>query len=659
MQARNYRYLSWSNMRDDKICVNSGATVKYAYCKYHSDAELLELAVVEMSSRRKDGARFWEYAEEGERYFLDKNKNVYTSAGEIQLERSTFNAYKYHSAYGFYSYLGLLDRCRYNDLFLNEFRKYLGNNIAIVGNGRVLQLKYIYELQQWYKTKGYRKSTGKVQKLLDEVTSLPHKDLTNVCKEYPATEYVDDGYWGRTSLRDVIYFEHLNDTWSVLRYCYRQPDDACIESYRVYVSENGDCKMAKKNDINEWTPAQNMYDGWRRSYGRIVNFDEMSECKRLSYIIPILSKFKPHKQLQYLVSIVKFPQIEKLAKMGYDELVKELLMDNTVNANIKARFGDINKKAKTVYGEFGLNKHQFDMYAKSCQYKRKDYTDKHTVDGRYYKDGLATIKKYFGNDISSMDDATFDKLLTNVTRLSSYCYRGLSNRIDEMNIDGQRFLKNISRLLDKSDDASRVAGTCRDIMDLYIRLDTVNRPEIDWIFDDYSDMNRLHDVLIDIKARQDEERRAMWDMREAERLKKEDEKRKKIDEERKCYEYEDDAYLIRLPKDCREIVNEGAKQHICIGGYTSRHSVGNTNLFFLRKKSAPEVPFYAIEMNNNKHIVQIHGFGNKWLGNDPDAIPTVIRWLRKNDIKCTDQILTCTSTGYSGYGGNVAMPVVD
>lgn len=653
----NGRRYTYHDMKQDNIMMARGADIRYAYCKYHNAVELIEFAVVEMSSRGKDGARFWEYTTDGKRYFLDKNKNIYTSEGELIPDGSRFEAFKYHNAWSFYSYLGILSRLKYNDAFLNEFKKYCGDHAVIVGNGRILKLNYAWELQEWYRSKSYRKSTGKVQKLLDEVTSLPHSDLSNICKRYPVIQR-EERYYSST-ISDVIYFEQLNDTWSVLRYCYRLKDDDCVESYRVYVSENGDCKMAKINDLKEWTPAQNMTDGWRRSYGRIVNFDEMSKCKRLSYIMPILSKFPLYKQLQYLVSIVKFPQIEKLAKMGYDNLVSDLLIDNTVNANIKERFGDVNKKAKTIYGEFGLNKHQLDVYAKSCVYRKTDYTEHTTIDGRYYIKSLGAIKKYFGNDISSMDDDTFDKLLTFTSMLNSVFWRGITDSIDTLNVDGQRFLKNMSRLLSKSEDAYHTSVAVKDAINMYLGIDAINRPEIDWIFDDYSDITRIHDSLVEIKRIQDAERRAMWDMKEAERLKKEDEKRKKVDAERKCYEYEDDAYIIRLPKDCKEIVTEGNKQHICIGGYTSRHSLGNTNLFFLRKKSEPDAPFYAIEMDNNKQIVQIHGFGNKWLGNDPAAIPTVIRWLRKNDIKCTDKILTCTSIGYSGYGACIAMPVVD
>ena len=142
-------------------------------------------------------------------------------------------------------------------------------------------------------------------------------------------------------------------------------------------------------------------------------------------------------------------------------------------------------------------------------------------------------------------------------------------------------------------------------------------------------------------------------------MKKEEEKRKKMDKERQKMNYEDDDFIIRLPKDGAEITTEGSKQHICIGGYVSRHSLGHTNLFFLRKKSEPDKPFYAIEMNNDKVITQIHGFGNKWLGNNPEAIPTVVRWLRKNGITCSEHILTCTATGYGSNGHHCPMPKVD
>jgi hypothetical protein len=78
----------------------------------------------------------------------------------------------------------------------------------------------------------------------------------------------------------------------------------------------------------------------------------------------------------------------------------------------------------------------------------------------------------------------------------------------------------------------------------------------------------------------------------------------------------------------------------------------------LRRKDDESTPFYAIEMRDN-NIIQIHGFGNKWLGNNPEAIPTVVRWLRKHNIKCDPKILTCTARGYGRTNEYIPMPIVD
>ena len=147
-------------------------------------------------------------------------------------------------------------------------------------------------------------------------------------------------------------------------------------------------------------------------------------------------------------------------------------------------------------------------------------------------------------------------------------------------------------------------------------------------------------------------------MAEAERRKKDEEKRVKLDKERVKYEYEDGDFIIRLPRNLTEIVDEGSIQRICIGGYTGSHSSGTCTIFFLRHKSAPNTPFYAIEMRDNR-INQIHGYCNKWLGNNPEAIPAVMRWLRKHDIKCDTGILTCTSQGYSRGFNHIALPTID
>jgi hypothetical protein len=211
------------------------------------------------------------------------------------------------------------------------------------------------------------------------------------------------------------------------------------------------------------------------------------------------------------------------------------------------------------------------------------------------------------------------------------------------------------RLSAKNSNTARILS---DTINSYRRL-RGDRPEIDWYFDDYSDIVRAHDALDALAREQGAAQRAYYNLSEQKRREQDEKKRKEVDEKRKCFEYEDDEFIIRLPKDVIEIVSEGTRQCICIGGYTSRHSRGETNLFFLRRKDDETTPFYAIEMNNDKNIVQIHGHSNKWLGNNPEAIPTVVRWLRKNNIKCDNSILTCKAKGYGRINDYITMPKVD
>lgn len=646
--------INYRNCNNKSICVNSGAKIKYAYCKYHSETKLVEFAIVEMNSNRTGGARRWEYAKGGKRYFLDKDKRIYKDDGK-EFKADYFYADKNHTAHTFVEYIGIILRCNYNNYFINEFKKFIGKNMVVMNNGRHLSLEYPWHIQMWLKYKSGNKTTGKVQKIIDEITNLPHSDISDIFQRFsPIKSEELSSNWGDRYINDVIYFEKLNDQWSVLRYCYRAGDYGGSETYRVYISEDGDCKITKLNDNNEWIPARNLTDGWSQSYGRIVNIEDTAKSKRLSYIIPIVKEIPEHKQLPYLVSVFKFPEIEKLHKMGYKTLAKDLIRGNTTYANIKHIFGEPNKKAKNIFGELGVNKYQLDAYTKACEKKHR--TNYNELSGSDYHKSIHTIKHYFGNDISAMDNKTFDRLLLCTAQLNRYFWRGAISAIDGLHVDGKKLLKNIARLSEKHDNVIRIYN---DAIQTYNQLETARRPEIDWIFDSYSDVVRVHDALSEILTVQNAERRARWDMTTAERLRKEDEDRIKTDEKRKIFEYEDDSYIIRLPKDNNEIVTEGLKQHICIGGYTSRHSRGDTNLFFLREKATPDQPFYAIEMSKDNQIVQIHGFGNKWLGNDPEAIPTVVRWLRKHNIKCDQKILTCKSTGYSRVNAYVEMPVVD
>lgn len=108
----------------------------------------------------------------------------------------------------------------------------------------------------------------------------------------------------------------------------------------------------------------------------------------------------------------------------------------------------------------------------------------------------------------------------------------------------------------------------------------------------------------------------------------------------KKYGFAMDDYLIRVPANKDEILNEGRKLQHCVGGYADRHMSGTVTILFMREAKKPGVPWLTIEMCGNT-LVQIHGFKNEGLyttkgrfAPDPrevyrEFLDTWLDWLKK------------------------------
>lgn len=630
--------LGYYTKHKPNIWVKSGSNLMYAYAKYHADIERLEVAVVQMDTSRKPEARKWTYA--GDRFFIGKDKSVIDDKGNSYIGRRYHLTNKKSEGGARWMLMSLL-KLHETPEFINEFKKFIGCEFFTKGNGSIVNIERPWHIETWFTSVQKTRKENKSQKSLDSLTALPLSDASGFAHKYPPIKRSE---WN--DILDVVYFERVSDEWSVLRSFYRNTDDTLQESWRCYIGDNGKTHMASYN--NGWLPASSLRKTWYNHYAYLANQDEAIEkCNRLKYIINSIGDIDPGNLINAILVMLRHPEIEQLMKLGMKHLANNLMHSSTPKADLKDAFGGyFNEKEKSILRKVGLSKYQFDKMLE-MQNQNDTYSCRKT---------LSVMREVFGNDLSPIDNASFNLYLTNGSRLSWHEWGSFMSGVNQLRLDKKKMFKNVIRLCVKYRQAATII--C-DTMGDYLRLNHGTQPEIDWYFPDISDATRAHNAIIELKRIQDAERRALWDKEEAERLKKEDERRKKVDEERKQYEYEDEEYIIRLPKDLAEIISEGHTQHICIGGYTGSHATGQTNLFFLRKKSEPDTPFYAIEMTNGKYINQIHGFGNKWLGNDPDAIPTVIRWLRKHDIRCEEAKLTCKATGYHSCNEYVPMPVVD
>jgi len=619
--------VAWNNRNDDKMWVRSGAAVRFAYVKYHKREDVLEVAVVGIDTTRKIEPHPWKYL--GDRYFIRRDKTIVNQNG---LTCSSYYMYEGHTAWNPNIMFSMLCRLIYNNHAVDEFKKFIGQDFFTIGNGRGIDITGLWDLQEWYKTKQRGVIKGSAQQMVDSLVELPLSDITDKISSHTI------GRWCKAA-----YFERVNDEWSVIRIF----SPYGTEMNRMYISDDGKNRFATY-DHKDWivcnTPQYKYND-----ISFINSEDGINNCKRIKYAMEAIDNIDDKYRVNCLFAVLRMPELEQLAKLDCKDSIKRIVMQTYHKAELKHWAGDYyNEKEKNILRKIGLNRNQLSCYAKQT-----------TESGYYYsycERALTDMRKMFGNDLSHLDITTFERYLKGLYKIRSNIWRDLRDQAVYFRFEYDKFVKNLIRLGDKNDQVYRLVN---DTMSQARSLNAGTCPTINWYFDDYSDLVRAHDALVALKNAQDAERRAYYELSVQERQKKDEEKRKKIDKERKQYEYEDDLYIIRLPKDSTEIVDEGTKQHICIGAYTSRHAEGHTNLFFLRAKSNPDKPFYAIEMNNHKTIVQIHGFGNSWLGNHPDAIPTVIRWLRKNGISCSDQILTCTAKGYGRVNSYVPMPIVD
>jgi len=91
------------------------------------------------------------------------------------------------------------------------------------------------------------------------------------------------------------------------------------------------------------------------------------------------------------------------------------------------------------------------------------------------------------------------------------------------------------------------------------------------------------------------------------------------------FAFENENLLIRPARSHTELINEGSALHHCVATYAKKHLSGQTVIFFIRKKSEPDKPFYTLEYNpKTENIVQCRGLHN--CGKTPEVEAFVDAW---------------------------------
>ena len=117
-----------------------------------------------------------------------------------------------------------------------------------------------------------------------------------------------------------------------------------------------------------------------------------------------------------------------------------------------------------------------------------------------------------------------------------------------------------------------------------------------------------------------------------EKNKADQEKFQKAVEKLEKFAWGEGEFFIRPAREQMELTAEGKALHHCVGGYIKRMAEGETAIFFLRKVSEPDKPFYTLELQK-KRVIQCRTEHNASYDRNPDVKNFVDMWMEKVVLK--------------------------
>ena len=128
------------------------------------------------------------------------------------------------------------------------------------------------------------------------------------------------------------------------------------------------------------------------------------------------------------------------------------------------------------------------------------------------------------------------------------------------------------------------------------------------------------------------------------RMMEDDQKRKVAEDKEKMqartnalkrFSFRKDGLLIRPAESLLELEKEGSALHHCVRSYYKRHLEAQTAIFFVRRESAPEKPFFTLEFDEKqKNVVQNRGKHNCDRTEDVQAFEDAwLAWIRAGQKK--------------------------
>lgn len=585
---------------------------------YVYDKELDILLGVKMNLVASSSKDPIAYFEKEEKHYLvfTREKNLYTiSKDNYQPVIRTASVYSFPDGNidGDYSHKGLL----------REFQKMFAQPIMNIGANNFVTMDSLNALIQLsgYKAKLEIKS-GPKQKKIEELTAIELK---------PADAFETKAYSSVTNPYAKTRVEKVKENTCVIRwmlYGYNSPVQC--DGLRIYI-EGKDihaCKLNNNGQFIRTTISTIKPENFLSSDMCPVEKEDLKGTI-LEYYGEIINDIPEKFRSILMISFIKEPKIEQLFKLGLSEVIYAALKSNEYDilSYICQHFG-VQKSAakeKNLLKFLGVNKYQFGKY--------KDLISDPAKRTKTHLSALRYVRGVFGQEISSLDNKTFDEVWTSVLKIiESNC--GYSWRDEVYQIVWQTFcilntIKNTGnenlykyaiKLLPKILQLDyRALRNYQDYISMVNGMGDFRNFKIG--FDDAEDIRNMHDAASAIYNLKREEYRAKEFISQLKKVEKLE------------YENKDDEFCVVIPTEPGDLAKEGLELHHCVKSYIGRVASGLTNIVFIRKKSDKTKPFFTVEVSNDKSIEQVHGFCNRNANTEPGLEDFVNRWARNKGLK--------------------------
>lgn len=554
------------------------------------------------------------------------------------------------------------------------FKKFFPNIVPLSGNTMV-SIDSLAMLEKFMLYKEPKFKEGKKQKRLEDLISISDQRIP----DFKVPNYEINRIFDARATCDFAGFENVYKLATIQRVPCDEPMcvvrtfaatkdkngeiDEIREGGRIYVSKKETIACRTLTDgtfIHQ--PLLNKPIHWNFN----IEWDGNSETVKgtmLEYFSSIVKDLPDKQKGSAIWCMLKYPIVEQLFKTeGAKEFMCrffELAVHQTPETTLNCMFGSIDYEEKNIYKKIGLNKYQLKKLAPMMA--------KNMPSVAYYGiicDGAIGVFKLIASglhgqanalgmhisgrriDVSYLDNNTTDKIIALTEKVinSNSCI-GKGGLMDTFGKDSYRYSRifqiaktqrgyltnalaitiniwNVDIAIKVQD--SIFACCCEDsrIYNLYLDFCimvslTGLQSRIKPYFDSREQLMDMHNELAElVNAEKNASMKMEWEKRLAScKWKK--------------WEFDDDdEFIVIAPKIPSDIANEGIALHHCVKSYISRVAEGHTNIMFIRRKSEPDIPFYTVEITNDKVIQQVHGFANKNACETPGLEEFIRKWER-------------------------------